>query len=346
MTKSTSRSTVHRPGYLDYVAAKRFNEKGDVVGEDRFLGLFTSTAYSASPREIPLLRRRVDNVIKRAGLPAGGHAGKALINILETYPRDELFQTNDDDLLYTAKAILHLQDRQRLRLFVRRDAFERFLSCLIFAPRENYTTELRQKWQTILTEAFAGSSSEFNVHLSESPLARVMIVVRTTPGQIPAYDLRALETQLVAAARRWEDDLREALIDALGEALGNERFRQFGAAFPAAYREEFAARSAVPDIEMMARLTAEEPLGVSLYRPLEAAPGALRFKLFRRGEPVTLSYSLPILERMGLRVLEERPYRITPEGSPPLWMHDLGLLSAAPDTELEINRETRCLIKS
>ena len=276
-------------------------------------------------------------MIKRAGLPAGGHAGKALINILDTYPRDELFQINDDDLLYTAKAILHLEDRQRLRLFVRRDAFERFLSCLIYAPREHYTTELRQKWQAILTEAFHGSSSEFNVHLSESPLARVMIIVRTTPGQIPAYDLHALERQLVTAARRWEDDLREALIDALGEALGNERFRQFGAAFPVAYREEFAARAAVPDSEMMAGLSAEEPLGVSLYRPLEAAPGALRFKLFRRGEPVTLSYSLPILERMGLRVLEERPYRITPDGSPPLWMHDLGLLSAVPDMEVEID---------
>ncbi len=255
VTKSTSRSTVHRPGYLDYIAIKRFDAKGDVVGEDRFLGLFTSTAYSANAADIPLLRRKVANVIKRAGLPAGGHAGKALVNILDTYPRDELFQTSEDDLLRTAKAILHLGDRQRLRLFVRRDAFERFLSCLIYAPREKYTTELRQKWQALLTQAFGGSSSEFNAHLSESPLARVMIIVRTTPGQIPAYDVRALEAQLVAATRRWEDDLKVALIDALGEARGNELLRQFGSAFPAAYREEFAARAAVPDIEMMARLT-------------------------------------------------------------------------------------------
>jgi glutamate dehydrogenase len=337
VTKSTSRSTVHRPGYLDYIAVKRFDAKGDVVGEDRFLGLFTSTAYSASAAEIPLLRRKVANVIQRAGLPAGGHAGKALVNILETYPRDELFQTNEEDLLHTAKAILHLGDRQRLRLFVRRDAFERFLSCLIYAPRENYTTELRLKWQQILTQAFAGSGSEFNTHLSESPLARVMIIVRTTPGHIPEYDLRALEAQLVTAARRWEDDLRVALIDALGEARGNELFRQFGGAFPAAYREEFAARVAVPDIEMMARLTDAEPLGMSLYRPLEAGPGALRFKLFHRGGPVTLSDSLPMLERMGLKVLEERPYRIAPDGSPPMWMHDLGLLSSNTDTEVEID---------
>src|SRR5271165_2675416 len=337
VTKSTSRSTVHRPGYLDYIAVKRFDAKGGVAGEHRFLGLFTSTAYSANAAEIPLLRRKVATVIKRAGLPAGGHAGKALVNILDTYPRDELFQTSEDDLLHTAKAILHLGDRQRLRLFVRRDAFERFLSCLIYAPRENYTTELRQKWQAILTQAFDGSSSEFNAHLSESPLARVMIIVRTTPGQIPAYDVRALKAQLVSAARRWEDDLKVALIDALGEARGNELLRQFGAAFPAAYREDFAARAAVPDIEMMARLTDSDPLGMSLYRPLEAAPGALRFKLFHRGAPVTLSDSLPMLERMGLKVLEERPYRITPAGAPPTWMHDLGLSSPTSDAEVEID---------
>ncbi|TMH60726.1 MAG: NAD-glutamate dehydrogenase [Betaproteobacteria bacterium] len=337
VTKATSRSTVHRPGYLDYIAVKRFNAKGEVTGEDRFLGLFTSTAYSANPAEIPLLRRKIANVEKRANLPPGGHASKALVNILETYPRDELFQTSEENLLRTSKAILHLEDRQRLRLFVRRDAFERFLSCLIYAPRENYTTELRQKWQAILTEAFGGSSSEFNVHLSESPLARVMITVRTTPGRIPEYDVRAVEARLVAAARRWEDDLKDALIESLGEARGNALFRHFGAAFPAGYREDFEARAAVPDIEMMARLTDEEPLGMALYRPLEAMPGTLRFKLFHRGGPVTLSDSLPMLERMGLRVLDERPYRVSPEGLPPVWMHDLGLLAVARQADVEVD---------
>src|SRR5215468_2953802 len=337
VTKATSRSTVHRPGYLDYIAVKRFDAKGDVVGEDRFLGLFTSTAYSANPAQIPLLRSKVDNVIKRAGLPPGGHAGKALINILDTYPRDELFQIGEDELLGTARAILHLEDRQRFRLFVRRDAFERFLSCLIYAPREYYTTGLREKWQAILTQAFSGTSSEFNVHLSESPLARIMIMVRTTPGQIPEFDVRELEARLVAAARRWEDDLRDALIAGLGEARGNELYRQFGAAFPAGYREEFDARAAVPDIEMMAKLSDAEPLAMSLYRPLEAAPGTLRFKLFRRGGPVTLSDSLPMIEHMGLKVLDERPYRITPEGLPPIWMHDLGLMSGVTETEVEID---------
>ncbi len=337
ITKANARSTVHRPGYLDYIGVKRFDASGQVCGEHRFLGLYTSTAYSAKPTEIPLLRRKTANVVARAGLVPGSHAGKALLNILETYPRDELFQTNEDELLRTAMGILHLGERQRFRLFVRRDPFGRFLTCLIYAPRENYTTELRQKWQAILMQAFNGTGAEFNVHLSESMLARIMLTVRTTPGGIPAFDVRDLEARLAVAARRWEDDLREALVAALGEARGNELFIQFGGAFPAGYREDFAARGAVPDIEMMARLTVEAPLGMSLYRPLEAAPGVLRFKLFHRGGPIPLSDSLPMLERMGLRVLDERPHRIAPQAMPPVWLHDLGMVWAVADAEIEVD---------
>ncbi|HEX7329666.1 MAG TPA: NAD-glutamate dehydrogenase [Casimicrobiaceae bacterium] len=337
ITKSTSRSTVHRAGYLDYVAIKRFDDKGQVCGEHRFLGLFTHRAYSANPSEIPLLRHKTANVIRRAGLPRGGHAEKNLINILDNYPRDELFQTPEDELLQTVTGILHLGDRQRFRLFVRRDPFERFITCLVFAPRESYTTEVRQKWQAMLQQAFNGQSSDFNVNLSESALARVMMTVRTTPGQVPPFDVRALEARLASAARRWSDDLRQALIEATGEARGNALFHDFGAAFPAGYREDFAGRAAVPDIEMMDRLTPAEPVGMSLYRPLEAAPNALRFKLFRQGAPVVLSDSLPMLERMGMRVQDERPYRIAPEGRAPIWIHDLGLTAAATETEIEVD---------
>ena len=336
ITKSTARSTVHRPGYLDYIAVKRFDAAGNVCGEDRFLGLFTSTAYSANPLDIPLLRRKVAHVIARAGLAQGSHAGKTLLNILATYPRDELFQTPEDELLQTAIGILHLADRQRFRLFIRRDPFERFLSCLIYAPRENYTTELRQKWQAILLQAFNGSSSEFNVSLSESMLARIQIIVRTTPGAIPQFDVREIEAKLIASARRWSDGLREALIEKLGEADGNERLRQFADAFPAGYREEFAARAAVPDIQMMATLSEREPLALNLYRPPEAAPGMLRFKLFHVGKPVALSESLPMLEHMGLKVLDEHPYRIAPQGMPPIAMHDFGLQSTQPEPDLDI----------
>jgi glutamate dehydrogenase len=334
VTKATSRSTVHRPGYLDYVAVKRFDADGQVCGEDRFLGLFTSTAYSADPAEIPLLRHKTAEVVRRAGLAPGSHAGKALLNILDGYPRDELFQTSADELLRTAMGILHLGERQRFRLFVRRDPFERFLSCLIYAPRENYTTELREKWQAILMQAFNGSSSEFNVHLSESVLARIHMTVRTQPGRIPEFDLREIEGRLVSAARRWDDDLKTALLEAFGEARGVQMLRRFGAAFPPGYRAETAARAAVSDVEMIDGLSADEPLAMSLYRPLEAAPGTLRFKLLRRGEPLTLSGSLPMLEHMGLKVLDERPHLIAPADSPPIWMHDFGLLAASAEVEV------------
>jgi glutamate dehydrogenase len=336
VTKANSRSTVHRPGYLDYVGLKRYDDRGEVSGEHRFLGLYTHTAYHSRPSEVPLLRRKAAGVLKRAGYPPGGHAAKRLENILDTYPRDELFQIGEEALYEVATGILHLGERQRFRLFVRTDPFERFVSCLIYAPRETYTTELRRKWQAMLIEAFRGASSEFDAFLSQSMLARIHIVVRTNPGEIPPVDTDDLERRLAQAARRWEDDVRAAALERLGEARGTELARRFAAAFPAAYREDVPARNAVPDMELAERVAATGELAVNLYRPLEAAPGTLRFKLFRAGGPVPLSDSLPMLERMGLRVLEERPYRIVIEGGPPVWLHDFGL-AIAHDAEIDVD---------
>jgi len=335
LTKSNSRSTVHRSGYLDYIGVKRFDEHGAVCGEHRFLGLYTSTAYLATPAQIPVLRRKVATVVERAGLAHLSHAGKALTNILDSYPRDELFQIGVDELYDIATGILRLGERQRFRLFVRPDRFERFVTCLIYAPRENYDTALRRRWQVILEAAFGGDASDFNVFLSESPLARILIMVRSHTGTIPDYDVREIERRLAAAARRWEDDLRASLVEELGEARGNALFRGYGAAFPASYREDFPARSAVPDIEMMSHLSDANPLALNLYRPPEAAPGALRLKLFHRGKPVTLSDSLPMLERMGLRVLEDRPYRVHAGEGAPVWLHDFSL-SAGDDIDVDI----------
>jgi glutamate dehydrogenase len=336
VTKANSRSTVHRPGYLDYVGLKRYDDRGEVTGEHRFLGLYTHIAYQARPAEIPLLRRKVAGVQARAGYPAGGHAAKRLENILDTYPRDELFQIGEEDLYTAATGILHLGERQRFRLFLRTDPFERFVSCLIYAPRENYTTDLRRKWQAILIGAMNGTSSEFDAFLSQSMLARIHIVVRTTPGQIPSVNVPDLEKRLAQAARRWEDDLGAAALERFGEARGTELARRFGGAFPAAYREDVPARNAVPDMEMAERVAAGGGLGMNLYRPLEAAPGTLRFKLFHAGKPVPLSDSLPMLERMGLRVLEERPYRLNLEEAAPVWLHDFGL-ATMQDGDVEID---------
>ncbi len=235
-----------------------------------------------------------------------------------------------------ANGILQLGERQRFRLFIRRDAFERFVSCLIFVPRENYTTELRRRFQWILLEAFNGSAAEFDVLLTDAALARIHITVRTTPGRIPAYDRRALEMQLAATARRWEDDLRTALNDTTEESSAAQMLRRFGAAFPASYREHVDPVSAVEDLHRLELLSRSE-LVLNLYRPRDAAPNRLGFKVYRGSAPVPLSDSLPMLEHMGVRVLAERPYEITPDGAEPMWIHDFELEAPGGD-ELDIGR--------
>ena len=325
LTKSNSRSTVHRPGYMDYIGIKRYDAAGEVCGEHRFLGLYASTAYSANPADIPLLRSKVAAVIARTGVLSVSHDAKALTNILDTYPRDELFQVSVERLTEIAQAILRLHGRQRLRMFDRRDPYGRFVTCLIYAPREHYTTALRRKWQAILVAAFNGTGSEFSVLLSEATLARVLITVRTVPGRLPEYDVAAIEADLARAARGWEDDLRDALEATLGEARGSGLAHRYAQAFPAAYREDFTARNAVPDVELVEQALTGDAPAISLYRPLEAPSGTLRFKLAHRGGPVPLSDALPMLERMGLRVIEERPYRVAPEGGERVWLHDYGM---------------------
>ena len=336
VTKANTRSTVHRPGYTDYIGIKRYDGQGQVIGEHRFLGLFTSTAYSARVSETPLLRGKVEAIAARAGLPPGGHLAKALAHILETYPRDELFQISDDELYETALGILALGDRQRLRLFVRRDPFDRFVSCLVYVPREAYATDLRLKVQNILMAAFAGTRADFDVQLGDTVLARIHFMVRTTPGQVPAFDRKELEVKLAAAARRWNDQLRDALIEAEGEARGIELYKRWNAAFPPEYRERVAARAAVPDVRHVAGLTGAAPLALALYRPLGAAPNAIGFKVYRLGDPIVLSDSLPMLEHMGVRVLGEQNYRIE-AGTALISLHDFDLQAQAAE---EIEPET------
>jgi glutamate dehydrogenase len=338
VTKANTRSTVHRAGYTDYVGVKRYNAQGEVIGEHRFIGLFTSTAYSARVSETPLLRGKVEAIAQRAGLPPGGHLSKALDHILETYPRDDLFQIPDDDLYDTALGIVSVGERQRLRLFLWRDPFDRFVSCLIYVPREAYSTELRVKFQRILMQALDGTSAEFDVLLSEAMLARIHFRVRTKPGQIPAFERKDLERRLAAAARRWEDELRDVLVEAQGEGDGLTLFKRWSADFPADYRDRVAARDAVPDVRKLAALSGEEPLGLSLYQAGGGEPGALGLKVYRLGPPLVLSDSLPMLEHMGARVIGETSYRIgAPEDARVISLHDFEL--QAPLTG-EIEPET------
>jgi glutamate dehydrogenase len=337
LTKANSRATVHRPAYLDYVGVKRFDAEGRVVGERRFLGLYTHTAYHAGPREIPILRRKVEAVLERAAFPPDSHNEKALIEILETYPRDELFQISIDDLFRIAIGILHLGERQRLRVFARRDTFDRFLSCLVFVPRDRFNTENRRRIEGILRRATGAQSIDYTARISESVLVRLHYLIYAEPGRLPQLDERETETLLVAATRSWADDLEDALLEEHGEEGGGALFRRYGDAFPPAYRADWVPRSALADIGQIEALAQPDDLALRLYRPFEAPLGALRAKVFRAGAPLALSDVLPLFENMGVEVADERPYEITPREREAVWIYDFGLVHGDED-DLEPDR--------
>jgi glutamate dehydrogenase len=335
LTKSTARSTVHRPGHLDHIGVKRFDAKGDVIGETRFVGLYTHTAYAENPTRVPLLRRKIAQVIERAGLLPAGHSGKALASILESYPRDELLQISTDELYEHAMAILQLGERQRLRLLTRPDAYGRFVTCLIYVPRERYNTELRERFQRILTEAYNGVSSDFDVDLSSAALGRIVMRIRTRAGEMAATpDVKALERRLATAMRRWEDELLAALLERYGEARANALYRIYQNAFPASYREEYTVQEALVDIERLESFDPATDLGMHLHVRERAQPGRLNFKIYRRGSGVALSDTVPMLERLGVRVQYEHPHEVTPADAPATRVVDYGLVlpaGAEPD---------------
>ena len=327
LTKASTRSTVHRNAYLDYVGIKRYAADGSVVGEHRFLGLYTAGAYNRTPRDIPLLRRKVDRLIEQAGIRPMSHDGKALLNIIETYPRDELFQADETTLARVMREILHLQDRQRLRLFIRHDPFGRFAACLIYVPRERYTTEVRQRFEATLKEALGGTDVQFETRLGEDVLARILFIVRMSAGaQLGEIDVEALEAALRDQSRTWGDRLRGALVEELGEAEGNRLSQLFGPGIPAGYKESLLPRLAVPDLKHLATLAAgTEPLAMSLYRPMAPGSDLLRFKLFRADDKMPLATVLPILANMGLTVVDEHPFCIKGHRGRAFWLHDFGM---------------------
>ena len=326
ITKGSFRSTVHRPSFMDYIGVKRFGPEGEVIGERRFLGLYTSAAYNRNPRSIPLLRTKVRRIVERAGFPPNSHAEKTLLNVLDTYPRDELFQVCEEEMYETALGILHLQERQRIRLFVHKDRFARFVSCIVFVPRERFNTAIRLQIQGMLEESFNGESADFTVQLSESVLARLYFVIRVPAGTLPAYDEADIEKRLRDVTRTWSDDLHTALLEHCGEERGGRLFRRYSDAFKADYREYYPARIAVHDIEKMETLEGEDGIAMSLYRRLEAPPDELQFKLFQHKRQISLSEALPMLENMGLTVRAEHPSAIVPAADGPVWMHDFTML--------------------
>jgi glutamate dehydrogenase len=330
VTKANRVSTVHRRVHLDAIGIKCLDPAGRVTGECLIVGLFTSAAYASSPREIPLLRRKVDRVLQRSGYSARSHNYKTLLHLLEAYPRDELFQISEDELFPIALGILRLQQRRRIALFVRVDPFERFISCLVYVPRDIYETGLRVRFQEILAEAFGGRIAAYYTHLTDEPLGRLHFIVTITPGTRPRFDTDEIERRLAEAGRSWADRLREALVRARGEEAGLAALRRFATAFPASYRDVFDATEAAADAAQVERAL-KDGLAVRLERPTGGGPGELRLKLVAAGVERPLSDVLPLLERMGLQVLREQAYPVRPLGTDrPVWIRELGMVSREP----------------
>jgi len=333
VAKSNMRSRVHRRVYMDYVGVRRFGPDGQASGEVRFVGLFTAEAYDTLAFEVPLIRRKLDQVIKRAGKPAGGHSDRQLRNILENYPRDELFQTSEDELLAISLGVLHLYDRPRLRLFARRDPFDRFISILLFLPREAYSSDLATLAGQMLAQAYAGRVSAYYPTFSDTPLARVHYVIGFTPGAHAEPDLAALEARIAEATRSWSDRLSQALhedprfADRPGELL-----RRYAEAFPPGYRDLYDAAEACEDIAVMEQLRTDEAVHVRAYRDETDPPATFRFKLYRAGSAVALADVLPILDNMGLKALVEEGFPLhhaLPDGSEiTIWAHEFVLVDA------------------
>ncbi|HEY0748675.1 MAG TPA: NAD-glutamate dehydrogenase [Steroidobacteraceae bacterium] len=343
VTKANSLSTVHRPGYLDYVGIKQFNAKGRLLGERRFLGLWTSAAYNSNPREIPLLRQKVAQVAEHFALAPDSHDGKALQHILESFPRDELFQASVPELNRIVTGIFGLQERPRVRVLLRRDPFHRFYSCLVFVPREKYNTQVRQRIELVIRDAFSAFSMESQVQIAESNLARIHIVARTAPSETPAVDADSLERRVAAAVRSWLDSFKGALLARFDEAYALHLYDKYAQAFPAAYTEDFSADNAALDVSFLEAMEKDPGrLHLDIYRPDPKRKERLFLKIFRGKDAIPISDLLPMLENMGLKVMAERPYELDIAGQG-RWIQDLELvMQGSPAIALEaLDREIK-----
>ncbi len=340
ITKATSQATVHRPVFMDYIGVKQYADNGELSGEKRFLGLYSSSAYYCALQQIPMINGKLERIIARSGFSPKSHYARALMFVLQSLPRNELFQADEDWLFESAMGVLQLQERQRVRVFARHDVYGHFVSLLIFVPRERYHTESRRKIEAILLQTFHGQNVDFSVQLSESILARIHFIIHISEGCCIEYNVRDIEDRIVEALSEWQDDLATELHNYFGEARGNAYLQAYRDGFSAAYREDFPARTALLDLEKIEQLQRDKDTPqLMLYRPLTAAEKkTLRFKLYCAGKPATLSMTLPMLENMGVRVCDERPYEIKKKDSQTvIGMHDFGLIY---DQAAELDLET------
>lgn len=324
IAKTNTTSTVHRDAYTDYIGVKRFNDKGELIGERRFIGLYTSTAYHSSPRQIPFLRHKVDKILQDLGFPPDSHDGKEALHILETLPRDDLFQASHEELLEITLNILQLKERKRLRLIVRRDAFYRYFSCLVYVPRELFNTNLANAIQDILMQSFKGTECTFTTYFSDSVLARIHFLVRVNPKTPVDYDVTEIEKKLIAVSRSWADDLKDQLISRYDEAEGLKYFSKYSKAFSTSYTEYYSPREAIEDIARMETLSATNLLAMR-FEKSSVNNNMLSLKLFHAEQTMVLSDVLPILENMGLRIIGERPYELKFKDGRRVWINDFDM---------------------
>jgi glutamate dehydrogenase len=326
VAKANVKSRIHRRVYLDYVGVKLLNARGELEGELRVVGLFTSTAYTGSTRAVPYLRHKVARVFERAGFDPASHSGKALMNVLESYPRDELFQVDLDTLFHFAMDVLALSERPRLRVLARADRFDRFVSILVYVPKDRYDTQIRLRIGEYLARIYDGRISAAYPAYPEGPLSRTHYIIGRFEGTTPVIDRQTLETGIAAIVRTWTDDFLDALAVQVPREAVVVRDRVWADAFNAAYREAFSASDALIDIGTLEKLGASAPYAFNFYRKAGDDASRVSLKVFAFGAPIPLSRRVPVLENLAFTVINERTYRVQPEAAEqPCWIHDMTL---------------------
>jgi glutamate dehydrogenase len=323
IAKANIHARVHRRVYLDYIGVKRFDAAGNLIGEHRIIGLFTSTAYTRTAHSIPYLRRKISNIEQRAGFDPGGHSGKSLANVLEHYPRDELFQVDEDTLYRFALAILQLDERPRVRVLARRDRFDRFVSVLVFVPRERYDSDIRAKIGNYLARAFIGRVSAYYPFFPEGPLVRVHFIIGRSGGGTPEVERATLEHEVSAIVRSWNDGLAQTLALVYPPAKARDLVHRYREAFSAGFQDAYSPAVAASDTRVVEGLTEQRPLGVDFHHRLEEEQRAVGLKVWSYARPLPLSERVPVLENMGFRVVDERTFHIEPQSAAGVWFHDM-----------------------
>ncbi|WP_082613667.1 NAD-glutamate dehydrogenase [Bosea sp. Root483D1] len=343
ITKANVKSRVHRRVHLDYVGVKLFTPDGRLDGELRIVGLLTSNAYTGSARAIPYLRLKVARVLKSTGFDPSSYSGRALYNVLDAFPRDELFQIDVETLERFALDIMQLTERPRIRALARADEFDRFVSALVFIPKDRYDTTVRRRVGEFLARVYQGRVSAAYPAYPEGPLARTHYIIGRDEGRTPKVDRNTLEAGIAAIIRTWSDGLKDALDAGKAGPAARALAERYAEAFGAAYRERYSAEDALIDVDMLQKLSDERPRAVNLYRREGDGPTRANLKLFSRGAAISLSERVPMLENMGFRVVNERTFNITPQQNggagtdSRVWLHDM-TLERASGGEIDIER--------